>query len=83
MLVIFQFDSAEIAVEQFTAVNKTLSDADVKFSGFLNYPKNYGTEMTSSYFVIVSTVNFDLPKALMEFEYDYSYPVAADISISE
>lgn len=83
MLVIFQFDSAEAAAEKFAAVNKTLSDNDVKFSGILNYPKNYGSEMTSSYFVIVSTVNFDLPPALMEFEYDYSYPVAADIPISE
>lgn len=81
MLVTLIFPDEAEASTTLQASGKQLTDSDIKFSGFITYPKDFGPETTSSFFVIISTDLMDVPAALMAHEYDYSQPVGVGITI--
>lgn len=78
---ILKFDDENAAQAAFTAASVDIAGSLIAFKGLLSVPEKLGeSEMTEKYFTIVNSL--ELPPQLMEYEYDYSYPVAADINIT-
>lgn len=78
---ILKFESEDAANAAFTSASEDITGEVVLFKGELPAPESMGsTTMVNSYYVIVNSI--DLPASLMGFEYDYSYPVAASISLN-
>lgn len=79
MLVTLIFPDEGNATDALQISGKKLTDSDIKYSGMISYPKDFGSETISSFFVIISTDFMDIPAALMAYEYDYSQPVGNKI----